>query len=264
MARKFGVYHDVDGCAFVGHDGRIVYRSTFYCRHNDAVSTPAVLDSLLRHGVLGKDVVSMFEADFGEIRTPADIVRLGEYARFDPKIRASGKNIGKEALAEIEGRATEGLSIEAFYQSLHEASLTPGLEYFAQWVKSENGRQIIVTDGWDLVGNYLAERIGADNVEGSTPLFNGGRFTGEVHKLEDKKPIISDLLRSLGLTYEDSIGIDDASSVVTQFGLPIAFCPTNPKLREHPGIVVVEEPDYSYVQNAAWSWLQIRETFLHR
>ncbi|MBI3412947.1 MAG: haloacid dehalogenase-like hydrolase [Candidatus Aenigmarchaeota archaeon] len=254
MAGKLGVYHDVDGCAFVGHDGRIVYRSTFYCRYNDAVSTPAVLDSLLRHGVLGKDVVSMFEVNFGEIRTPADIVRLGEYARFAPKIRASGKNIEKEALAEIERRATEKLSREAFYQSLREAQLTPGLEYFARWVKSKDGRQIIVTDDWDLVGSELAGRIGADQVIGAAPVFENGRFTGKVYNIGQKKPIMDDILRLMGLTYENSIGIDDANSVVTEFGLPIAFCPTNPELRKHPGIVVVEEPHYRHVQTAAEKW----------
>lgn len=259
----FGVYHDVDGCALIGHDNRMVYRSAFYCRHNP-INVSQTRDNLIAHGVMSKELVQMYEREFGDITDPSGLVRAGEFGRFDQKAKTAGLAIDKGALAEVERRATENLPLEAFYQSLREAQLTPGLEDFAKWVKATGGKQIIVTDGWGLVGNYLAERIGADRVVGSASMFVGGRFTGEVYKLEDKGPVISDLLRSLGLTYGNSIGIDDASYVVTQFGLPIAFCPTNPKLREHPGIVVVEEPDYSYVQNEAWSWLQIRETSEHR
>ncbi len=254
MDGKFGVYHDVDGCALVGHDGRMVYRSTFYCRHNP-INVAQTRDGLVSHGVLTKELIKMFEAEFGDVTDPSGLVRIGEYGRFDPRTKALGLAIDKEALAEIEKRANENLPLDAFYQALHEASLTPGLEDFGSWARSRGGQQFVVTDGWDLVGRYLAGRIGAERYVGARPVFEGGRFTGEVRKLEDKNPIISDLLRSLELTYEDSIGIDDASSAVTRFGLSIAFCPTNPKLREHPGIVVVEEPDYRHVQRAAEEWL---------
>ncbi|MFH0889809.1 MAG: hypothetical protein V1836_01545 [Candidatus Aenigmatarchaeota archaeon] len=258
MSGHFGVYHDVDGCAFVGHDKRIVYRSVFYCKYNDAVSTPVVLDRLLKHGVVDKNVVKMFEAERGDIKTPADIVRLGEYARFDQKVSMLGKTITKEAQSEIDYRATENLSLEAFYQSLREAVPTPGLEDFAGWTRSNCGKQVIVTDGWDLVGSYLAEIIGADRCEGSVPIFRNGRFTGEVRKTGDKKSVLDRLLIEVDATYQDSIGIDDASPVIADFGLSIAFCPTNFKLRENPKTIVIEEPHYKHVQKAAEEWLAKR------
>ncbi len=259
MSNRFGVYHDVDGCMLTDDKGGMVYRSTFYCKYND-INVPQTLIMLVTHGVIDRAVISMFREEFGDVRTAADVIRLGEYARFNEKPKSRGVGIGKESLAEIERRATKGLSKEALYQSLHDARLTPGLEQFSEWARRNNGSQFIVTDGWKEVGDYLAERLGFGNayVIGSTPVFIGGRFTGEVRKLEDKKPAISRLLAEMGTTYLDSIGIDDANSVIAGFGLPIAFCPTNPKLRENPKITVVEEPHYGLVQKAAEKWLNER------
>ncbi|MBI1972059.1 MAG: haloacid dehalogenase-like hydrolase [Candidatus Aenigmarchaeota archaeon] len=253
----FGVYYDVDGCALIGHDNRMVYRSTFYCRHNP-INVAQTRDNLIAHGLLSRELFRVYESEFGDVNDPAALIRVGEFGRFDSKPKELGMAINKEALAEIERRANENLPLDAFYQALHEAALTPGLGDFAAWTRSHGGRPLIVTDGWDLVAEYLAGKIGAERYAGSHPVFEGGRFTGEVRKLEQKKPVIDDLMKLMKIPYENSIGIDDASSVVTQFGLPIAFCPTNPKLREHPGIVVVEEPHYKHVQKAAEEWLSKR------
>ncbi len=201
----------------------------------------------------------MYESEFGDVTDPSGLVKIGEYGRFDTKVKASGLSITKDALAEVERCATEGLPLEALYQSLADASLTPGLDEFASWAKMKGGRQFIVSDGWDVVAGYLAIKLGAERYAGSHPVFEGGRFTGEVIKLEQKKPIIDGFLRLMGLTYADSIGIDDASSVLAEFALPIAFCPTNPKLRENHNIIVVEEPEYKHVQEIAQEWLFYHE-----
>src|SRR3989338_4801248 len=106
----FGIYHDVDGCALVGHDNRMVYRSTFYCRHNP-INVAQTRDNLIAHGVLSAGLVQMYEGEFGDVADPSGLVRVGEYGRFDPKTKSAGLSINKEALAEIEMRANENLPL---------------------------------------------------------------------------------------------------------------------------------------------------------
>ncbi len=259
MPKPFGVYYDVDGCMLMsrnppGKSASRIYRSTFYCKYND-IDTRKVLSGLIGHGVVSAEAVEAFERRFGGIVFPSDIINLGEYARFDGEIKTAGHAIGKEQLKEMEDRATEGMSVEAFYHSLQDAVETPGLEEFSGWAKANGARSFIVTNGWRQVGEYLAERLGIDRIIGYEPVFENGRFTGEVRPTGPKEPIILQLMGELGVTYHNSVGIDDGDVVIQSFGLPVAFCPTNQKLRQIPGAVIIEEPSYVPVRTAAEKWL---------
>jgi len=267
MTNPLGIYHDIDGCTLMDK-GRMVYRSTFFCRYND-IDLPRTVAGILANDILDQRVIGMYEVEFGDIHDPSDLIRLGEYARFDENVRKAGLGIESQAMHEIERRAVEGLPRDAFDQALSEAELVPGLGNFPIFAGYFSARSFIVTTGWKQVGEYVASqlnmprsntsRLGVERAEymdiaGAFPEFVGGRFTGNVVELGPKKPIIDDYMKKLGLRYEDSMGKDDSDPVIGEFGLPIAFNPTNPKLRDIPGVVVIEEPQYRLVSKAAMEW----------
>lgn len=246
---SWAVVHDIDGCFILGIDGKPTFGTTVLARYND-IDARAILDEAFAKGLLTEEMAHKFIGQTGRgISTPEDIAALGDWALYDTGL------ITRDDLVAVKAMVNRGLSEEAMYRAIEEIRFTPYAKEFASYVRTKGGKQLVVTDGWDPVALYVAERLGLDYAEGNKPIFEGGRFTGRVERIK-KEEVIASKLREYGVGNSEVVGIDDANTFITSYGLAVAFCPKDTKrFAGYSNVVVVREPSYKPVLEATRNWL---------
>lgn len=243
----WAVVHDIDGCLILGKDGKPTWGTTLIARYNDALDFGEALRTALeRAPALERALHTRPEV---KLSTPEDIAAFGDWALYDTGL------ITRDDLVAIKAIVNQGLPEEAMHRAIGEIRFTPYVETFARYVRNNGGKQIVVTDGWHPVALYVAEKLKFDYAEGNKPVFENGRFTGRVERI-DKESVIEQKLSEYGVTHDRTVGIDDANAFITKYGLAIAFYPKDEqRFTGYPNVRIVKEVSYRPVLDWVNIWV---------
>jgi phosphoserine phosphatase len=231
----------------LNQEGKPTFGTTIICRYNE-LDVEGELRNMLESGLIPGSVYSSFLEKGKNVETPVDIAELGEHGMYDLN------EIGRDGLIEIKARLNKGLTEEEMNRALEEMRFTEGVEEFVQWAKNNGMKQMVITDSWDPVAQFIKGNFGLDYAEGVKPCIKEGRYTGKVEKIE-KEPIINRVLKNFGVNDDRVVAIDDAQPYIARFGLPIVFCPRNKSKFEGLDVSYVDEPNFHIVKDLVEEWI---------
>lgn len=215
--------------------------------------------------LLPRDVVCDYCQKMGktELDTLLDIARCGEWGMYE-----DGR-VPKEALIQVKAGLLVGLTKEDLKKAVNAAgkTLTKGAIKYANRIAGDRFVHIIVSDGWKPIVEGTANALrdhGAQIcvVAGHTPIFENGKFTGKLDKI-DKWNLAFSIYEALGFSmnekgiYELAVCLDDSAAnidAMKKHGLPIAFNPTGKDARKFDEASIQVESKLDLASRKIWRY----------
>lgn len=197
-------------------------------------------------GTLHKMIV--FDMD-GTVLEGRFIVRAAEALGFEDRLRdiqAKGNEpyiVTKQIAALL-----KDVGLEDVYRIVDGIKIVPGLAETVTALKARGYLVGIVSDSYDIVANYVKNRIGADFALANELEIRANRLTGEVRipsyfvrgdaspcsHAVCKSNALAHLSAKCGVKLADMIAVGDSENdicMVRQAGIGVAFCSDHPLLR---------------------------------
>ena len=140
----------------------------------------------------------------------------------------------------------EGISTAEIDEVMQSISLNPGAEETAAELKKQGYKIAIISGSFDVMGNIIKEKIGADYVFCNVLEAENGKLTGEVSGplvTQDKIDVLRQLVDDIGITLDECVAIGDGANdleMIKNAKIGIAYN-AKPILKEHADFIINEK-----------------------